>query len=347
MQTVAPALLSLLLAVFATAQDAPQQPAPAAELKKFEPLIGTWTGKGTAVMAPGAKPIEWTSRASYQWALDKHFVVGDTIVDFGNGLPPIGVREILGWDGENKRFVAITADNGCNSSFAELEFPKPDTMVNAFTRKAQGQVMTERRTTTFGKDGFGYVIAMYGSTGPAVDCVIGAFTRASDNAPVVAGSVGAMEAVGEMSKKMNRAVGTYDVTGEMTMMPGMPVTKITGRDVCTTIFGGAVFQVATTGAAAGQPGGYEALNLTVWNGDKHCFDSYVADNMGYVGAMEQRFVGEQLVATSASNFMGQPMAQRTVMDLDGAGRLTKVRSWSIVGTSEPFRSFEASYKPAK
>lgn len=342
----------LLLAAFLLPALAPAQavalPKPAPELQKFAPLLGDWQGSGTAVMAPGTPPVPWTSRARYAEAFGRHAVVGDTLVDFGAAMPPIAVREVLAHDREHGRLVAITVDNGGNGSLAEVEFRGADTMVQMFTRKAQGQVVTERHTTVFGKDGFTYCIAMATAQGPLADCVQGNFTRVVGGGPVAAADAKAMAPIPAMTARMNRVAGSYEIAGEMTMLPGQPARKVSGRTVCTPIFGGAVLQVQTTGTAAGAPGDYESCNYTVWNEAGRCFDSYGIDNMGWLGHMEQRFVGDdQIAMTTAAPFHGQPMLLRTLLDLDAAGKMAKATSWSMAGTQPPYASFTASYTLAK
>jgi hypothetical protein len=335
-----------LFAQFASAQDA--MPGPAPELKRFERLIGNYTGKGTATMAPGQPPIEWTCQSTYAWTLGKHFVSADTIVDFGAAMPPLAFRELLGWDREGKRYVAIGVGNEGTGSLGEITFPSDDTMVQLVAKKHEGEPCVERNVTTFTKDGMQYRMTLLGGTGASMDVVSGSFTRADKLKPLAVEAAAAMAPLAAPAVKMNRMAGTYAVAGEMIMMPGMPVMKITGTDECRPIFGGAVLQTSTTGKSEGSSETYQAETFLVWNEQKQCFDAFGADNMGWIGSMEQRFLDDsKILATSAALYMGQMTTQRMLIDLDAAGKMKKVTAMAMTGASDPYCSFKGDYKLSK
>ncbi len=50
-----------------------------------------------------------------------------------------------------------------------------------------------------------------------------------------------------------------------------------------------------------------------------------------------------LVSTSAGTMMGQPMAQRFVIEFDDAGACKRGVGHTIFGTMAPFESFRATY----
>jgi len=186
------------------------------------------------------------------------------------------------------------------------------------------------------------------STGAPFECVTGSFTRASNLKPFAIEASAAMAPAAAPAVKMGKTAGTYEVKGEMIMMPGTPVMKITGTDHCRPIFGGTVLQISTTGKSEGSPGTYQAENFLVWNKAKECFDLFGADNMGWIGTMEQRFTTDgKILATSACSYMGQVTAQRMVIDLDADGRFKKMISMAMTGTSEPYCSFKADYSLVK
>ena len=342
------AIASLLLLVpFASAQD-PQMQGPAPELKRFERLIGNYTGKGTASMAPGEAPMEWTCQATYAWTLGKHFVGADTVVDFGGAIPALAFRELLGWDRETKRYVVISVGNEGAGTLNEITFPSDDTMVQIVPKKTEGRAGVERHETIFTKDGMKFRLTMLAATGPSIEVVSGSFTRVDKLKPLAVEAAAAMGPLGQPVEKMNRVAGTYAVAGEMIMMPGTPVMKITGTDRCRPIFSGAVLQISTTGKTEGSPDIYEGETFVVWNDDKQCFDAFGADNMGWIGSMEERFLDDgRIVATNMACFMGQPMTQRMLLDLDAAGKITKATAMAMSGASEPYCSFKADYKLAK
>lgn len=336
-----------LLIPFVPAQ-APEMPGPAPELKRFERLIGSYTGKGTAVMEPGKAPIDWTCQSTYEWTLGNHFVSVNSIVDFGSAMPPLAFRELLGWDGEGKRYVAIGVSNEGEGFLNEIVFPTNDTMVQIVAKKMGGSPCAERQETTFTKDGMQFRMTILGVTGPTFECVNGSFLRADNLKPVAIEASAAMAPAAEPLVKMTKAAGTYEFKGEMIMMPGTPVMKLTGTDNCRPIFGGTVLQTTTTGKSEGSPFTYQAENFLVWNKDKKCFDSFGADNMGSVGSMEQRIVDDgKILMTSLASYGGQMTSQRMVMELDAAGRFKKVMAMAMTGTSEPYCSFKGDYNFVK
>lgn len=336
-----------LLTPFVRAQS-PEMPGPAPELKRFERLIGSYTGKGTAVMEPGKAPVDWTCQSTYAWTLGNHFVSVNSIVDFGSAMPPLAFRELLGWDRENGRYVSIGVSNEGEGSLNEIVFPSDDTMVQIVAKKHGGELFAERHETKIGKDGMQFRMTMLGATGPTSECVTGSFTRASNLKPVAIEASAAMAPAAEPLVKMTKAAGTYEFKGEMIMTPGTPVMKLTGTDFCRPIFGGAVLQTTTTGKSEGSPFTYEAEYFLVWNKEKKCFDSFGADNMGVVGSMEQRIVDDsKILATSLASNMGQMTAQRMVFELDASGRFKKVMGMAMTGTSEPYCSFKGDYNFVK
>jgi hypothetical protein len=331
-----------LLTQFVAAQDA-EMPKPAPELKRFERLIGSHTGKGTAVMDPAKGPIDWTCQSAYAWTLGNHFVSVDSIVDFGSAMPPLAFRELLGWDGESKRYVAIGVSNEGKGWLNEIVFPNDDTMVQIVAKKHGGEVFAERQETKFTKDGMQFRMTILGVTGPTFECVTGSFTRASNLKPVSIEASAAMAPAAEPLVKMTKAAGTYEFKGEMIMMPGTPVMKLNGTGHCRPIFGASVLQTTTTGKSEGSPFTYQSENFVVWNKEKKCFDSFGADNTGWVGSMEQRFLDDsKILVTSLACYMGQMTAQ-----LDTSGRFKKVMSMAMTGTSEPYCSFKGDYNFVK
>ncbi|HEX6813295.1 MAG TPA: DUF1579 family protein [Planctomycetota bacterium] len=346
MNTVA--IGSLFLLVPLLSAQAPEMK-PAAELKRFERLIGNFTGKGTAVMEPGKPPIEWTCQATYAWTLGNHFVSADTIVDFGSAMKPLAIRELIGWDRESNRYVAIGVNNEGEGSLNEVVFPNDDTMVQIVTKKAGGAPCAERQETTFTKDGMQFRITVLAASGAPFECVTGTFTRATNLKPVAVEASAAMEPAAEPVVKMTKAAGNYEVRGELVMTPGTAAMKITGTDHCRPIFGGTVLQTSTTGKADGSTEIYQAESFLVWNKAKQCFDQFGADNMGWIGAMEQRFIegDKKILATCVAPYMGQMTTQRMVIDLDANGKFKKMLTMAMSGASEPYCSFKAEYSPVK
>lgn len=344
MKTTLPLVVALLSAV-SFAQD--QAPGPAGELKRFERLIGSWQGKGTVRMAPDADPIPWTCQSTYAWTLGKHFVGVDTLIDFGGAMPPLAFRELLGWDRENQRYVAISVGSTGEGTMSELTFADDDTMVSLVKKAHEGKPLAERSVTTLTKDGMRYSMTTMHATGATIEHVTGTFTRAAKETPVATEATAAMMPVAPAMERMHSVVGTYSFAGEMIMMPGQPAMKIHGTDAFESIFGGSVLRMKTTGTAEGSPDRYEAEGYLVWNEPKQCFDAMTADNMGWIGTMEERVVEDKIIATQACSYMGTPMAQRMVLTLDGNGKLASAEAWALTGTAAPYCSFKGTYTVKK
>jgi len=133
--------------------------------------------------------------------------------------------------------------------------------------------------------------------------------------------------------------GQYEVTGSMNM-PGMPKMDITGNENCKMIFGGTVFAIHTKG----QPMDYEGASYIAWDPETNCYSSIMLSTMGEVGIASARFVGKDLVFTSAGSQQGQPMVGRNVLAVGDDGSITSVAADGITSVDKPVRVFEASYK---
>ncbi len=108
-------------------------PKPSPELAKFEPLIGNWEGVGTATMAPGAPPTNWTSRGTAKWIMNGFFVQEDVRIKFEgeNVPPPMCWRTYYGWDSNKRKLVAFSASNEGKIESSQLLSWVGNTKINA------------------------------------------------------------------------------------------------------------------------------------------------------------------------------------------------------------------------
>ena len=343
------ALLSLvslsLLAATATSQDAPPKPAP--ELARLKAFEGHWEGSGTAMMGPGTEPTKWTSKSTYQWALSGFFLQADSSIQFEGGGPALRFREYLGWDGENKRYVDVSVSNSGEGVVSTLMFPSDDTMVSMTRYLRDGKTQIERAFVKFAKDEQRMTLSFLNEAGPSVDAIIGTFKRVQKTTPTGLEAVHGMGPAPAAMGTIAKMAGEYDFVGEMTMMPGTPAMKIKGRDSVRSLFEGAIVQVVTHGEPVGPFPAYEAHAYYAWNPCDKCYDIVMVSNMGEAGTMQTRLEGDKLVGVFAGLSMGKNSAAHMVMSLDKDGRPTKSVAHAILGASEPYKSFEASYTKVK
>ncbi len=332
---------TLALLPLATAQEAPPPPAP--ELKKLEPMIGNWTGSGTMTM-PGGQPTKWNARGTLRWALDGHFMQWDFISAF-DGVPvPVVFRAYVGWDRENKRYVDAMSNNAGEAMLHEVSLLPDGTMLHLMPRNQGGQQYAERWRLKVNGDTMTYAIDVLMSQGTSQTFVDGTFKRggeAFDGRFDVPPWLGAKPH--DAIAKLCRSAGAYDVKGEMLMAADQPAVKITGTDTFRAVFGGTVLHGHTDGAAEGMPGKY--VGEVFWGHDavKNRVTGIYVSNFGEVMQLDAWWAGDKLISVSAGPWMGQPTAQRMVMEFDAAGAATRATNHSIVGGGPPFESFRGTY----
>ncbi|MCA8977148.1 MAG: DUF1579 family protein [Planctomycetes bacterium] len=330
------------LSPFVRAQEGPPTPAP--ELKKLEPLIGNWAGSGT-VADPTMGTDKWTAQSSYQWSHDGFWVCEDTTIHFGSMPGVLVFHAYIGWDAENRRYVTASTSNTGEVRLAELELLPDGSMMTIMTHWEEA-TFAERSVFKIDGDKMSHQIDFLMPQGDSMKFVDGGFHRVDTAAPGVLGAEGFAEPANESMQQLCRGAGVYDTKGTMVMMPGMPAMNIYGTDTFTARFGGKVLHGHTDGAAEGMPGKYAADVFWGWDKKRGCYTSVFVSNMGEVGSMEMRASedGRQLISTMSGTMMGQPMAQRFVLDLDEKGVYTSGVGHTLMGTAPPFESFRATYK---
>jgi hypothetical protein len=336
------AFAALALVPLAPAQEAmaPREPAP--ELKRLEPLIGSWSGKGT-VDRPRSGRTQWQAEGSYRWSHAGCWLQEDMIVHFAGTEQPVAVRAYLGWDKEDRRYVMCCLYNDGDIRVDEFEFLPDGTLMTVATLR-RPLTFAERTLIKVDGDVMTHEIGLL-LPDAMLDYGKGTFRRVEDR-PIDALQVPAGgEAAGAAMQRLCRAAGVYDIAGALIVMPGAPPTKVTGTGTWTARFADRALHGHSEGAAEGTPGTYVADVFWGWDRRRARFTSFHVSNMGEVGQMDMwaASAGNTYISTAAAPYMGQPMVQRYVLTVDEAGAFTKGRSHSIIGLAEPFESFTVTY----
>lgn len=323
---------------------AQEMPKPAPELQKLAPLIGSWHGAGTAQMGPGAAS-KWESQSTYAWALGDFFVQEDTVVTFSDMARPLVMRNYLGWDAENARYVSIGCDNEGTVGANRLEMMDDGSMVQLVEGFHEGRCYFERYSSRVNGDEMTFSIDMMRAEGPAGQAVQGTMKRTDKPAPVAMNAGAFMAPPAPAITKLAKSAGTFDVKATMIMAPGAPQMNITGTDVVKPVFDGTIVHVHTTGAAEGQPGEYVGELFYGFDAKQGCIRAVYVSNMGEVGEMTGTFTDgdKSFVLTSSMRYQGQPCVQRMVMEFGADGAPTKAVGHVMMGTAEPYESWKATY----
>jgi hypothetical protein len=337
-------LLAVSTLLAATAPRAQEIPVPAPELKKLQPLVGNWTGKGK-MTEPTGDTTAWTANGTYAWALDGHFVREDFSIRFEGMDAPMVMRGYIGWDGERKRYVSTSINSAGEVALNEFSLEADGSMVQLSLQQHPGTRFAQRSSFKVAGDTMTHTVDILMPAGPSLALVDGTFTRGGSG---FAGAFDGPTFLGakphESIVRLARSAGAYYVEGTMTTMPGQPAMKIHGVDTFRPVFGGTVFFGTTAGEAVGMPGKYSAEVYWGHHPARGCIVGVYVSNMGEVMEMDSRWSEDgKLVTTSASTMKGQPAVQRMLLEFDANGLPKTVTSHSIIGTAAPFESFRAIY----
>jgi hypothetical protein len=343
------AVFTLVLLTSAHAQDA--APGPAPELKRFEPLIGNWTGTGK-FMEPG-KVTPWRARGSYRWCLGGHFVQEDFTIAFEGNPAPLVFRAYLGWDSENRCYVNASVNNGGQAQLHEMQLLPDGTMVQLMLQhqkspnEATEEWLPYAERSLFKVDGdtLTHTIDLLVQNGASMTLVDGKFQRGGEafdgafDGPTWMGAK-----TDESIQRLVRSAGEYDVKGQIWMEAGKPPIAMRGVDTFRSVYGGTVLHGHTRGTAEGVPGEY--VGEAFWAADprrKRLTCIYVG-SFGEVMTMAGHWAADgKLVVTSSSVAQGQPYVQRLLLGFDAAGALIDASCHSIAGAGAPFESLRLTY----
>jgi hypothetical protein len=337
-----------VLVLLAAALPAQAAPSPAPELKKLEPLLGNWAGKGSMVEPTGVT-TDWEGEGTCAWALDGHFLREDFVVRFSGQDTPMVKRRYLGWDREQGRYVAVDASNAGAAVLNTLELQPDGALVELMLMQHPGARFALRSTFKVTGDAMTHTVDVLMASGASMALVDGKFTRGGKGFAGDFGSAPFMGATPHASlARLAKAAGDYEVKGTVTMLPGQPPMKITGVDTFRSAFGGVMFLGTTVGEAEGVPGKYLGEVFWAHRAERDCLVGVYVSNFGEAMEMEARWSDDgKLVSTSAGTFMKQPVVQRMLMEFDAAGAAVAASSHSIAGTAAPFESFKATYTKKK
>ncbi|MBL8857801.1 MAG: DUF1579 family protein [Planctomycetes bacterium] len=338
-------LFLLLLAPGVQAQEG--APKPAAELQKLAPLVGNWSGSGTAAFGPGAPPVKWEAHATYRWCLDKFFLQEDFKITFEGVPAPFLERGIHGWDSERQSFVAVKVDNRGMARFDQTAMLADGTLLQFMEQKQVGTPFTERQRTRVvdGKLHFRVDLLMAeGASTQFLDGLLEPTDKVCDVAFTSPTFLG--ETPAEPMQKLARVAGVYDMHGSVVVAPGVPALKIAGTETFESAFGGTVLYGHSNGKAEGMTGSYHAEVFWAYDADRRTFINVFASNMGEIGVMDSRFTadGKTLISTAAGTRGGEPLVVRYTMNLDDKGAVVSGSCHSIQGLGAPAETFTATYK---
>lgn len=326
------------------AQDDPVAPSPPAELKKFERLLGTWAGTGTATMAPGMDPSGWTSRSHIKKAMGGFFLEENTVIDVGEGMPSFVFRSFMGYDSMHRKYLTVTVGNMGGASISEGHWVDDNTLVSVESGMEDGAFAVDHWVTTLGTDTYSFVGHRSVDGGEFFVYVQGEMKRIDEPFEVPSSeSTPAFGPVGAEMQKLNRMAGHYRLAGKMQMAPDAPSMDISAAEWLVPIFGGTALQATVVGDPIPGLGAYEGWAVFSWDEERRCYASMFVNNMGEIGEGEMRWVGDQLVTTAAHLRMDLPSVARGVITLDEQGAIIKMSAHSMIGAHAPGLDFEATY----
>ena len=325
-------------------QDQPQEPfAPAAQLSALAPMVGSWTGSGTARMTPDEEAMEWTATTQAEWILDGHALREVTRVDFGEALPGgIVMLSLSSFDHETGHLVQYNASSMGGLYAADLVVaPEPGTVISAKSGIEEGQATVDRSITRITGNTMSLTMERSIDGGPTFVHVTGTFQKSTDQGSSVSASAPMADGLDASLAALRPMVGTWDVGGTWTESPGAAM-KVSGVDTITPILGGHALEVATVGTAEGSPFEYQAIGLTGWNATERTFHQAWIDNMGMCGHADLVDVGGgRFVSVHHGVQNGIPYADRSVLACKGG--LLSAATTDRFADGPILRLFEATY----
>lgn len=333
----------------------PAQGKPAPQLKKLAPMVGHWTGKGTATMAPGQPDMSWTSTSQARWVLDGHFIQDDVEIRFPGMPSALKMRSYYGWDRENECYVAIGMGNTGTVEVAKMHWTDDHTTVTASSKMENGVLTVDRWVTKVESDKVSFSgTRLLGSDSPFVH-VQGVNVRSEQGSTIDAAATDASAGgvnmfagafVAEQMPKLEGMVGKYTFQGSMIMAPGTPEMKISGKETVAMGFDNSVLVMHTIGDPVVGMGDhtYEAYAFMAYDETRQCYLAASVTNMGEVHHSEWRLHDEDtMIGTMAGKMQGKYTVARTTLELDDSGAMTKIISESMAGADKPVVAFRGTY----
>ncbi len=334
----------VLLLAFVAPVVAQDPPAPPKELKKLDPLLGHWDGKGVVHMAAGDEGNAWTSRHHYRPVYGGHFIREDSRIQFGAPWnTTLAFIAFYAWDAEQGCIRTFGVGNNGTLDFGEMDVTEDGSMVSGNTMVEMGQRVVERWVLKPEGDTLHMKGERASGTGPLYVHVSGSMTRSKDTADVKVDDLGPfMVEPSEEMKRLGRMAGRYLIDGKYRMGPGADFQEFQGTETIRPLFGG----VALTFEPSGE--GYEGWGVMAWNAREKRYRVFSVNSWGMAERSEGYWDQDgRFVATASGSFMGQPMISQTVIEMDAEGHATKAHAHAMMSGSDPFLSFSGTYAPVE
>ena len=339
--------LSLFLcASLAVAQE--EMTKPAQQVQKFAPLVGTWEGSGIVRHEPGGPEETWKAKSSARWVLGGHFLREDVGIRMPSMPTPLEFCHLYGWDRENERYVVIDVSNLGIARINEVHWTPGGKMVTAKQSIMQGMLIVERTVTEFSDDKVSFVLHEAIGDGDFFEHVRGEMKRTNEK-PTEVDVVDAAfspEIVATAQKRLSRfgpCVGRYKMKGWFIPTPGAAKQDFSGSETIRAIFDGSVIEMISKGDPMPGMPDYAGIGWITWDDHAKCYKMTYANNMGEVVAQECRFIGDQLVVTSAALYQGEPTCMRGVIEIGDQG-FRKYTAHALTAAMPPRQIFEATYE---
>lgn len=339
----------VVVGCFGASVSAQEAPPPAAELAKFKPLLGHWSGSGTASFAPGAPEMKWTSTSTMQWILGGHFLQDDVKVTFaGEGAPPPMVfRSFYGWDRNHGKYVSYSVGNSGEMEKATHVAWIDKTLVK-FSEMVEGGVPSiTRAMTTLSEHGSDFQIQIASGLGDFGTLVSGTLKKSETGYTISGDDLKHGAPASEEMKKIAGMCGSYTMSGEMSPK-GMPAPmQISASETVAPIFGGSIIDMRVKGDPLGGPDGfqYEAIVLLAWNPKSGCYDQVYFNNVGDANSAELRWSSDKVLASWESGLQyGEPVATQASIHLDDSGAIVKAVVHRLDEGGVAVKAFSGSYK---
>lgn len=202
------AVLDALLPLL-SAQEDMAPPKPADEIKRLEPLVGSWKGEGK-MHEPMGNRTAWKANISFRWSHDGFWLQEDKVISFADDPQGIvAVRAYLGWDAENRRYVTCIASNTGEVGLHEFELMPDGSMVLMGTPR-QPTPHADRLTMKVDGDSMTQCITKL-LQGLVLDFSSGTFERIKADGPELAGIGAFAQPAGDQMRQLNRVAGVYRV----------------------------------------------------------------------------------------------------------------------------------------
>ena len=319
-------------------------PEPAEQLRALEPFVGSWRGEGEMI-EPGGVRTPWTSRSTYRWALDGHFLQEDFTITMRGIETPMVFRSYVGWDRDRGRYVRAQASSDGVVALDEVHLLDGGVMLTVKTRYQAGLPYHERSRVVVDGDAMKVAVDMLMHEGASMrvidgrlDRVEASFDGAWDTPPWMDAAPAAP------MRRLARMAGDYETKGQMASGPGAPMAEVALRDRWQMAFGGTVMHCRTVGALAGAGGAYQSHAFWAHDARDRRLRAVYVDNMGLIGVMDGWWHRDAVVSTQSGLSMGAPTAQRYVIHVDEDGAAAWCEGHTTSGVQAPFLSFRTTFE---